>query len=315
VLWLSAALAAIAFSLANTVRGEVDRAATAVDGTRAYYLAVGGVRRAMLHLLWEWQNPGLPATYKPTSLTEDLLEFPEGRVRVEVIPETSKLNLNRGRPEEIFRLLVNLGTDPERAQVITSAIVDWRGPPPAEGLTEFDQYYSALNPSFRSRHASFEEIEELLVVRGMTPDIFYGTYRPAGGSPDAPLVRVRGFGDCVSVFGATDRFDANTADPALLAAVGVGPDVVAALLERRRGKPFQDDAELGRALEGNPALNRLRVGGNSLFTLRATAHLRLPNGQFSDVTRTTAALVKFLPPGFDSWIHILRWYDTAWSAQ
>jgi len=36
VLWLSAALAAIAFSLANTVRGETERASTAVDGLRSY---------------------------------------------------------------------------------------------------------------------------------------------------------------------------------------------------------------------------------------------------------------------------------------
>ena len=51
----------------------------------------------------------------------------------------------------------------------------------------FDQYYLSLTPSFRARHASFEEIEELLVVKGMTPDLYYGTYdrdaaRPAGAA-------------------------------------------------------------------------------------------------------------------------------------
>jgi len=25
------------------------------------------------------------------------------------------------------------------------------------------------------------------------------------------------------------------------------------------------------------------------------------------------AQVKYMPPGYDSLIHILRWYDTAWS--
>src|SRR5271157_5393786 len=46
VLWLSAALAAIAFSLSTTVRGETERASTSVDGMRAYYLAVSAVDRA-----------------------------------------------------------------------------------------------------------------------------------------------------------------------------------------------------------------------------------------------------------------------------
>jgi len=39
VLWLSAALGAIAFSLAATVRGEIEHTSTTLDGTRAYYLA------------------------------------------------------------------------------------------------------------------------------------------------------------------------------------------------------------------------------------------------------------------------------------
>jgi hypothetical protein len=50
-----------------------------------------------------------------------------------------------------------------------------------------------------------------------------------------------------------------------------------------------------------------------MVTVRATARLRLPNGQLSDLRRTVGALVKYMPVGYDSPIHILRWYDTAWS--
>jgi general secretion pathway protein K len=312
VLWLSAALAAIAFSLANTVRGEAERTSTAVDATRAYYLASGGIRRTALHMIWTGWNPNFPPQFHTTNKAVDLQEFPTGRVRVEIIPETSKLNINQARPEDLFRLLVNLGVEPDRAQAITAATVDWRTPGPP---TEFDQYYESLSPSFRSRHASFEEIEELLVVRGMTPDIFYGAYRRAAGTGGAegPLVRTGGLADCVSVFGAVDRFDVNTAQPALLDAVGVPPDVLPALVERRSRQPFSDDADLARSLAGNgAALNHLRVGGNTMFTLRATAQLRLPDGRMSDVVRTVAALVQLPRPGYGFWIQILRWYDTAW---
>jgi hypothetical protein len=63
---------------------------------------------------------------------------------------------------------------------------------------------------------------------------------------------------------------------------------------------------------GGAALGRLRVGGNSIFTLRSTARLRLPNGQFSDMRRTVAATVKFMNSG-DIPLQILRWYDNAWT--
>ncbi len=74
------------------------------------------------------------------------------------------------------------------------------------------------------------------------------------------------------------------------------------------------DAQLSDFVKASGApLNRLRVGGNTIMLLRATARLRLANGQAGDLKRTVAAQVKFLPYGYDSPINILRWYDTAWS--
>src|SRR4051812_40459435 len=52
VLWVAAALAAIAFSVSISIRAETDRAGTAADGLRAMYLATGSVDRAAQWLLW-----------------------------------------------------------------------------------------------------------------------------------------------------------------------------------------------------------------------------------------------------------------------
>ena len=57
VLWLSAALAAIAFSLSTTVRGEIERTSTAMDGLRSYYIAAGAVERAAIEVLWSARYP------------------------------------------------------------------------------------------------------------------------------------------------------------------------------------------------------------------------------------------------------------------
>ncbi len=85
------------------------------------------------------------------------------------------------------------------------------------------------------------------------------------------------------------------------------------IVQRRRIKPFTP-GEIGSVLgAAGIRTDRLRVEGNSIVTIRATARLRLPNGQLSDLKRTVAAMVKFMPPGYDSPIHILRWYDTAFA--
>lgn len=309
VLWVSAALAAIAFSLSNTVLGETQRTSTDVDGLRAYYLAFSGVQRAEYELLWGLEGSDQFKVRTDSGRVD--YTFPSGDVRVEVIPETAKLNINEAPPEELYKLLIALGLEPNRAGQATAAIVDWRtGQATA---TAFDQYYLSLSPSFQARHASFEEIEELLSVRGITPELFYGTYVPtvdnAGGARLAGRV---GLVDCVSIFGSSDQFDVNTAAGPVLAAIGVSPDAIDALLARRRAKPFTElEMASVQAMAGN-AGGRLRVGGKSIFTLRATSRLRLENGQTSDLRRTVAAQVKYLVQSDDP-IHTLRWYDTAWS--
>ncbi|MBI2680603.1 MAG: general secretion pathway protein GspK [Candidatus Solibacter usitatus] len=307
VLWLSAALGAIAFSLASTVRAEIDRASTAVDGTRAYYLAQGAVQRAILYLDWATREPTRPDGSRRYYAPGDVaipLSFPSGEALVEVIPETAKLNVNLAPPEELLRLIVLLGVPPERAQAIVLAILDWRTPGP-------DNKPQLFAPStFRPHHASIEETEELLLIRGMTPELYYGGYdRNAEGR----LVPRGGLADCLSVFGSIEGIDANSAQPAVLGAIGINPGAVAAIVERRRVMPFRNSGQLASFVRGaGPGAQRLRIGGKSIFTLRATARLRIGKGQLSDLRRTVAATVKLdtepgVPPA-----QILRWYDTTW---
>jgi general secretion pathway protein K len=317
VLWLSAALAAIGFSLASTVRGEAERTSTALDGVRSYFLAVGGIERCQVELLWSVLYPGQRVIKEGS--TEVLYNFPSGLVRVEIIPETAKLDVNTTPIPELVRLLNALGEPPGRAEAIAAAIDSWRRPagdgaPPAfsgNGL-----------PSFQIPHASFQEIEELLLVPGVTPDLFYGTYVPteaaepavaADGSPAGRLAPRGGLMDCLTVYGSGNQVDANTAAPAVLAAIGMPPYAIQALVARRRNAPLTQP-ELWEFMQSVGAdASRLRVEGNRIATLRATARLRLPDGKLSDLRRTVSAQVRFQQPGSKNAVDTLRWYDTAWS--
>jgi general secretion pathway protein K len=309
VLWLSAALSAIAFSVATTVRGETERTATLSEGVRAYYLATGAIERLRLYMEWggSQKNPdGTPKYYEP-GMPRVTMQFPSGMAMVEIIPETAKLNVNSVKPDDLLRLLVALGVELEHARQIVLAIVDWRSPAPG-GLTLFDQHYLSLSPSFRARHASFEEIEELLLVKGMTPDLFYGTFVR---DPQGRLLPQAGLRDCLSVYGSVASVDANYAPPAVLSAVGLAPAAIEAIVQRRHALLFRKREDLAPFLQSaGPAASRVTLGGNSIFTLRATARLRLPNGQYSDLSRSVSALLKFrYKPDKEPPVDILRWYD------
>ncbi len=313
VLWLSAALSAIAFSVATTVRGEIERTATAVDGVRAQYLATGAIERTMLWMGWGagYRNPdGSPRFYEP-GVPLLRMVFPTGEARVEVIPESSKLNLNSASPEDLLRLLLALSVPPDRAQELTAAIMDWRTPLPPGAFGPFDQFYLSLPSSFRARHASFVEIEELLFVKGMTADIYHGSY---GRDAEGRLYPQGALKDCVSIYGGTSAFDVNTAQPALLAAIGIPPEALANLLEMRRRSPIRTPEQMTAVIQMcGPAAARLRLGGGSMFTLRATASVRLQDGTMSDIRRSAAALIRMNDPKEDMTpFRVLRWYDNVW---
>jgi general secretion pathway protein K len=234
------------------------------------------------------------------------MRFPSGDALVEVIPESSRLDVNKATPDDLYRVVLAVSGDPARARQITDGIVDWRSPA-AESPSLFDQYYFSLGPTFRARHASLLEIEELLLVEGMSPEMFYGNYTTGA---DGRLYARGGLRDCLSVWGSLGPFDVNTASPALMEAMGMTPEMAASIVATRQQQPLQNTRELAGALPP-----RIAVGsGISIYTLRASARLRHPDGSYSEVVRTAAATIKLFDPqkSFQS-MQVLRWYDNAWS--
>jgi general secretion pathway protein K len=298
VLWLSAALSAVGFALASSVRGETERASTNVDDAKTYFAARGAIERAELHMLWgpDYFTFGQPAMD---------FAFPEAEAHVDIVPESSKLGLNFAPPEELARLLIALGVPEDRAGEIAAAIVDWRTPvSPVQG-GPFDAFYASQSPSFLARHASFQENEELLLVKGITPDLYYGT------SLDGSRAGLR---DCVSPQAYEGPLDVNTARAETMIAIGLAPEDAGAIVNKRAAHPILDYREL-ISLQSSlgPAGQRLRIGGNTMYTLRATARLRESSGRLSDMRRTVSALIKFFYPGNKEGkpvgVDVVRWYD------
>ena len=88
-----------------------------------------------------------------------------GYVRVQVSDACGRVDLNAAP----FQTLARLTGDTALAQ----AIVDWRG------SGQEAEYYRSLPCPYAPRQGRFESTGELLLVKGMTPDLYYG----AGGRP------------------------------------------------------------------------------------------------------------------------------------
>ena len=308
VLWMSAALAAIGISVSTLVRSEIDRVSSDADGLRAQYLASGSVERAIQYMMWgpEYANPDGTLKFWGTQPNKPRLNFryASGDVVVEMIPEAAKLNINTASIPDLSKVIQSVGGPQAPAQEIANAIAEWRG-----GGSSLDSLYLSLGPTFRPRHASLLEIEELLSVRGVTPELYYGNFV---SDEQGRLYARGGLRDCLSVWGSGGPFDANSASPALMEAMGVAPDQVDRTVQMRRIKPFVNMGELRASGIDSP---RLGIGGNTIWSLRATARLRRPDGSLSEVVRSSSAVVKLVDRQqyFQMPVHVLRYYEDAWS--
>jgi type II secretory pathway component PulK len=101
------------------------------------------------------------------------------RIRWGLEDEASKINLNTA-PREILMKL------PRMTEEIADSIIDWRDTDSAPGPSGAeDAYYQALSPAYACKNQPFESIEELLYVRGVTPEILYGEDTNLNGMLDA----------------------------------------------------------------------------------------------------------------------------------
>ena len=113
----------------------------------------------------------------------------------------------------------------EEATGIVEALIDW--------IDEDDEalgfggaessYYQGLEKPYTPRNGPMEFIEELLLVRGITPELYYGT------------AEVPGLSTLVTPHGTDGKVNINTADPLVIGALTeqMEPDMVDSLLTYR----------------------------------------------------------------------------------
>lgn len=121
----------------------------------------------------------------------------------------------------------------------TDAILDWMDPDdvPREEGAEAD-YYAGLDVPIGIKNGPMDSLEELLMVKGITPDLYFGD--PERELPPlGDLLTVRGHGD--------GKLNANTAPYEVLRALGEAagrPDVADTIVQVREETPFTTREEL-----------------------------------------------------------------------
>ena len=99
-----------------------------------------------------------------------------GTISLRIVDLERKFNLNLLVPEILNQALVLIGVEPLEAQPIVDAIQDWQDAddtPRANGAES--DYYLTLDPPHAAKNGPFDDVAELLMVKGVTPQMFFGS--------------------------------------------------------------------------------------------------------------------------------------------
>ena len=236
VIWIVAAIAVISAILSLRVKVNVRNNAFVKMKTEGFITIHSAIQRAIYYHLIKPKLKDLTEEEK----NRDSYEYQINGVTVKVkeIPVSSKLSLKNVRPELLKQILMNYVESEEDAVAIISSIKDWQDSDNLENVHGAeDSYYTNLDYPYYTKNKPIENLKELLLIKGITPEMYYG-------SKSLP-----GLKNIFTLYDSGSKIDINTCSQDMFKVFGVDEDVIGEILKRREEKPFKNFRELNEFLD------------------------------------------------------------------
>ncbi len=355
VLWVLALLSMIVFEFCYTMRIEATITKNFKEGERSYYLAQAGINRAFIELIKtnrstkkfkgakdtlvdnpeedEFEDEGIDE-WKPRE-EPYLFELEDGACEVTISDEGGKINLNWiAKQAKTDRKLLSdvieksCGLEGEERDVVVDSIIDWVDKDHNHLMNGAeDEYYESLEDPYEARDGDFVIPEELLLVRGITDDLFYGspyaleegnedwydenksTFDFSGSEDDEGLALTgKGLSELFTTFSNSNSFKVNVNDASyglLMSIPGMTEDVTEMIIELRREEEFENirDPRLMSLPNYNQIQSFITVDPTMLYRIEARGRV-----SESSVGKSITAVVELTPRKKDKY-SVLYWQE------
>ncbi len=178
-IWIVLALAGLVLVFARSIRVEAIASANYVASVQSEATAYGAVQFIIAQLSGDEDTVTLESDnpYEQMQVGEGYFWLLRSNLADDksydfgITDESSKINLNLALPD-ILEMLLKL---PGMTAELAAAIIDWRdedseiSPGGAES-----EYYLLLDDPYYCKNAPLETVEEVLLLRGASPEILYG---------------------------------------------------------------------------------------------------------------------------------------------
>ena len=356
VLWVLILLSIMVFEFCHTMRIEATITKNFKEGAKSYYLAQAGINRAIIEIV---KTKSAVKKFKGSEKSmvkaeeEDIDEeeeelnewkpreepyvfpFEDGECEVKIGDEGSKINLNwiAKKAKRNRKLLTDIlenscGLEGEERDVIVDSIIDWVDKDHNHLLNGAeDEYYESLEDPYECRDGEFVVTEELLLVRGVTEEIYYGSKysseeRDELMEEDHSLLDEldkdleegerrsigQGLSELFTVFSKKTSLKVNINDASyglLMSVSGMTDDIARRIIELRREEEFENirDARLLELPNYNQIAPQITVDPTNYYRIEA-------RGRVGDsaVARAITAVVEITPKKKDKY-KVVYWQE------
>ena len=267
-------LSILAAAFAYSIKVETRLAQNADSEEQLLWLGTSGVQRACwilsqhppgepydsLNQKWAGGSGSLAESNSVlSSVSLDNYPVGDGTVSIKIIDLERKVNINTAvnsaNSQLIQQALILMGVDASEINVVSDSIKDWirtDGPQPAGAKSD---YYQGLAVPYYAKEAPIDDLSELLLVKGVTPEMYWGSnatnHTPSvfqhklglgtapGQAPDYPF----GLVEIFTPF-SSGKINVNTADANVLQMIpGVDAAMADAIIKQRAGPDGVDGTE------------------------------------------------------------------------
>lgn len=213
--------------------------------------------------LWYPRYEPHPVSFDTSVLTgTDVSEW-----AVTVTAECGRLNVNKLGMGALQEILKACGVGEEESIGTAGAVRDWIDSDDAHHIEGAEnEYYLSLEEPYLCKNAPIETVEELLLVKGITREVFYGNEEHPG------LV------DFFTVVGTEKTMDINNASPRSFEIIeSFTKEGAKAIVDLRAEQPIShigDAAEFLTAEEYSALRNYYRIHEPTYVTIKAAKMLR-----------------------------------------
>ena len=323
VLWVLMILAVVALEFSYGMRTEVQITQNFQEEVQLYAMAEGGIQRAVVELIYKHdsrvqqkrkaqKDEGIAPEQQEwvTDGREYPLAYERGDCAIRITGEAGKVNVNLVSESLLRKIIGNFGLEGEARDVVVDSILDWRDADDFYRVNGAEnEYYRALKEPYDCKNGNLDSIEELLLVRGVTSELFYGK-RPEKKEEGEGRSEAVGLKHVFSIYAAGEQIDINSAAfPVLRVVLGIPAEAARQVIKAREEKIFESQQNLAqRVPELMPFLNE--VGRNivyrsttSYYTIEAKARSKSGSGG-----RSLQAVVKIDPRARKGY-KIVQWAD------